>query len=198
MRHRFGPKRARPHVPSLPSDDADGADHARPGVARSGAVPSAHRHGADENCPVTGHQGWLGADERAGEPSESAPFWRGHLHFDVHLWGDPDPTGQNPLWDFSTTTELYREFVIAWAQNLGNIPNVNIGEGVWRQPTDDKRLGRLLVVPVAWAADISQEPWIVLPYATSTTDGVQVDTTVEMSFPDGSTSVAGVIVAPPP
>jgi hypothetical protein len=113
------------------------------------------------------------------------------------LWGDPDLTSVNNLQDFDTTIELYRELLGSFVRVLGNVPNVSIGEARWDQPTHDRRFGRLLIVPVGFYAAITDEPWISLPYATSTTAGVQVNATVVEDFPDGSSTSSGVIVAPP-
>jgi hypothetical protein len=124
-------------------------------------------------------------------------FWRAIIGFDAHLWGDPDPQAINPLFDFNTTIELYRELLGAFVRQMGGIPNMAIGEGHWDQPTDDKRLGRLLVVPVGFYADITDEPYILAPWATKAASGVQVHATVAVQFPDGTSTSSGVIIAPP-
>lgn len=53
------------------------------------------------------------------------------------------------------------------------------------------------MVPWSFAVNVADEPWIVLPYSTEAATGVQIHTTVEMAFPDGTTTVAGVIIQPP-
>ena len=83
------------------------------------------------------------------------------------------------------------------ARTLGNVPNCKIGEAFWRQDTNDDRDGRLLIVPISFAADISDEPYIFLPWATGTTSGVQAHITVEADFPDGMSTDVGIIIAPP-
>lgn len=85
----------------------------------------------------------------------------------------------------------------ALARNLGNVPNLRIGDARWDQPTDDKRYGRALILPFGFMADISDEPWITAPWATQSTSGVQVSATVIETFPDGTSTTSGVIVAPP-
>lgn len=161
---------------------------------------STHRARADDHPHRGRNPHGSAAYDGEGEPIEPTPFWRGFLGFDAHLWGEPDPSGVNPLHDFNSTIELYRELLGAIARRLGNVANVQvaINEGRWEQPTQDKRFGRKVVLPWSFAFNVADEPWIVLPFATATVPGVQVDTTIEMDFPDGSSTVVGVIVAPPP
>jgi hypothetical protein len=153
----------------------------------------AHRHreasGADHGHP---------AAARTGEPTAGAPFWRAILHFNVHIWGDVDPTGANPLLDFNNALELYRELLGSFYRNLGGAPNVRIGTARWEQPTDIKRSGRLLILPIGWACDITDEPYYIVPVANPGVPGasVQVSLTVTATAPDGSSSVSGPIVLP--
>jgi hypothetical protein len=118
--------------------------------------------------------------------------------FDAHIWGDVDPSGANPLYDFNTTLELYRELVGAFWRQLGGAPSLEHGESRWVQPTDDRRLGRMLVAPIAFFADLTDEPYVLLPYSTATSPGVQAHVTVEETSPDGSSTISvGPIIAPP-
>lgn len=120
------------------------------------------------------------------------------IQFEAHLWGDPDLTGVNALQDFNSCVELERELLTSLYDNCGNTPNVRVSDGRWEQPTHDLRFGRLLVVPFAIGTPVVDLPYVILPYATDTSSGVSIDTTVEVNWPDGSSTVVGVIVAPPP
>jgi hypothetical protein len=142
----------------------------------------------------------LGIQPMAGLISERPlkVFWRAIIGFDAHLWGDSDVTAINSLVDFNTTIELYRELLGAMVRVQGGIPNVSIGEARWDQPTDDRRAGRLLVVPIGFYADITDEPYVVVPWATQSTSGLQASITVTETVPDGSSSTSsGFIIAPP-
>jgi hypothetical protein len=120
------------------------------------------------------------------------------MWFEARIWGDPDPTGQNPLFDFDTSAEIHRELLGGMYTCLGGIPNIRSLDPRWEQSTDDNRLGRLLIAQVAFGSDVSAEPWISLPFATPTATGVQIHETVEAVSPDGSQSTTtGVIVVPP-
>ena len=139
----------------------------------------------------------IGIQPMAGDISQRPlkVFWRGIIMFDAHLWGDPDPSSQNSLFDFDTTIELYRELLGSMVRVQGGIPNVSIEQARWDQPTEDRRLGRLLIVPIGFYADISDEPYVVVPWATQSTSGLQADITV--SELNGSSTNSVVIVAPP-
>jgi hypothetical protein len=52
----------------------------------------------------------------------------------------------------------------------------------------------MLVVPIAFACDITDEPYILLPYSTATSAGVQV---VETLVDENSGETVGPIKAPP-
>jgi hypothetical protein len=87
--------------------------------------------------------------------------------------------------------------LVALAHNLGGPAAIRLYSARWDQPTDMVRRGRLLVVEVGFETPVTQEPYIVLPFSTATTSGVQIHATLEVVFPDGSSSVAGIIIAPP-
>lgn len=115
------------------------------------------------------------------------------------MWGDPDSQGANPLLDINSTVELYREVLGSLYRTQGGAPNVRIGNCRWVQPTDDNRLGRLLVLDVGIGVDVTDEPYFMVPVAAApATPGVSVDIalSVEMDFPDGSSTVAGPIDLP--
>lgn len=124
-------------------------------------------------------------------------FYFQRIMFDAHIWGDVDPSAANPLYDFNTTIELYRELVGAFWRQLGGAPSIEHGESRWSQPTDDRRLGRLLVAPIAFFADLTDEPYVLLPYSTTTSPGVQAHIDVIENFPDGSSTDSGTIIVPP-
>lgn len=94
--------------------------------------------------------------------------------------------------------ELYRELLGSFYRNLGGAPNIRIDRAQWSQPTNDVRRGRLLLLPIAWCCDIADEPYIIVPFANPGVPGssVQVDLTVQMQFPDGGTTLAGIIDLP--
>ena len=119
----------------------------------------------------------------------------------AYLWGDqPAVSTETDTWvSFNTAVEIEREFLVALSHNLGG-PAAVISSNMsaeWDQPTDDTRLGRLLVLTFAFETPVTQEPYIVLPFATASSSGAQVSATLETVFPDGSSSIAGVIVTPP-
>ena len=76
---------------------------------------------------------------------------------------------------------------------------MQIGRFEWRQPGNNNKLGRLLVGHVAWACDITDEPYYIVPIAQPGVPGesVQIDLTVVSENLDGSSTVAGVIDLPP-
>jgi hypothetical protein len=121
-------------------------------------------------------------------------FYFQRIMFDAHIWGDPDPAGANPLYDFNTAFELYRELVGAFYRNLGGAPSIIAGGARWEQPTDDRRLGRLLIAEIGFYNDLTDEPYVLLPYSTATSPGVQV---VETLVDETSGEQVGPIVAPP-
>jgi hypothetical protein len=131
-------------------------------------------------------------------------FWLRYLSFDAYIWGNESPAPSSPpvenpdLWySFSSAVELERELLISLAHNCGGPAAIRLGGYRWDQPADLQRLGRLLVVSFAIQTPVTQEPYTILPYATQTTSGVQVSATIEEVFPDGTSSIAGVIVIPP-
>ena len=130
-----------------------------------------------------------------GEPKVREQRW---LLFEAHLWGDPDPTNLNALQDFNACIELEAELLTALYDNCGGTPNIQHGEARFEQPTNDVRLGRLMILPFAIGTNVTDLPNIVLPYATDSSGGVTVVTTVQATWPDGQSTLAGSIIAPPP
>jgi hypothetical protein len=120
-----------------------------------------------------------------------------HLEHEAIIWGDPDPAGLNTTYDFSSTLELVREFVGALVRNLGNSPALRMDHAKFEQPEDVRKRGRYFRLPFAIKVPLVDEPFITLPFATQTTTGVTIDATIEEIFPDGSSTIAGVIQAPP-
>jgi len=129
------------------------------------------------------------------------PLYRRLMQFAAHCWGDDKPasTEQDLVYSLNSTVELEREFLVALAHNFGGpaaIVSADIS-GEWDQPTNMQRRGRLLIIRFAIETPVTQEPFITLPFSTASTSGVQVSATVAEVFPDGSSSVAGIIVTPP-
>jgi hypothetical protein len=74
-------------------------------------------------------------------------------------------------------------------RNAGNNPNLKIERSEWRQPTNQNRLGRLLVLHFSFDTPVTDEPWVVV------TAGASID--VELVSLDGShSSSAGIIHVP--
>ena len=120
--------------------------------------------------------------------------------FEAYLWGDDKPadgTEATTWYSFDSAVELERELLVALAHNLGGPAAIIQLGSTWDQPTDMNRRGRLLVTRFAFETPVTQEPYITLPYSTASTSGVQISTTIEMLWPDGTSTIAGVIVSPP-
>jgi hypothetical protein len=132
------------------------------------------------------------------------PFFRRIMHFAAHFWGDESPAPSNPptefdLWySFNTTIELEREFLGALMRNVGNDPAIYDGlHGEWVQPSDQNRLGRMLVLAFTIETPVTDEPWTILPFAQSSgASGVQIDVDTQMVFPDGTSTDQGTFVIP--
>jgi len=141
-----------------------------------------------------------GVQPISGRVAEVEPKFRftRWLSFEAHLWGDPDLSGTNGLQDFNACIELERELLTALYDNCGGTPNIRHSDSRIEQPSQDLRFGRLWILPFAIGTPVVDLSNVVLPFATATTAGVQVDTTVQANFPDGSSTEAGVIIAPPP
>ena len=119
------------------------------------------------------------------------------LCFEAHLWGDPDPTNVTALQDFNACLELEAELLTAIYDNCGGTPNVKHSDSRFEQPTQDVRLGRLFVLPFAIGTDVTDLPYTILPYATDASSGVSVHTTIEAVWNDGTSTIAGIVIAPP-
>jgi len=124
--------------------------------------------------------------------------------FEAHLWGDPTsslsspPTVAELVSGFDACQELQRELMNGLRIYAGNMPNLEFERSEYRQPTDDMRLGRLLVLHFAVEVPVSTLPAIPLSYSSVPVPGstFQVAATVEAVFPNGSSSVGGTIIAP--
>jgi len=163
-------------------------------------VPTAFRYGPAR--PLGGAAG--PTQFFTQQSSNPKTFWRRMMSFDAYCWGDPNPTPQTPpqenpdLWySFSSTTELERELLIALAHNVGGAAALQLEGARWEQPADLVRLGRLVILSFSFDTPVTQEPYTILPFATQTTSGVQVAATLEEVWPDGTSTIAGVIVVPP-
>lgn len=119
------------------------------------------------------------------------------LEFEAHLWGQPDLTNQNTLQDFNDCLELERELLTAMFDNLTNVPGIEIMGGRFEQPQNMNRLGRLYLLNFAIHTPVADNSYVILPFANPGPSGVSVVTQVSAVFADGSSSIAGVITAPP-
>jgi hypothetical protein len=153
-------------------------------------VPTGARY---ETARNVGNQGGVYPD------TNPKTFWRRILTFDALCWGDQPPAStESDLWvSYNTSVEIERELLIALAHNLGGPAAIRLYGARWEQPTDMNRRGRVLVVEFGFETPVTQEPYIVLPYSTVGGSGVQIHATIEAVFPDGQSSVAGIIIAPP-
>lgn len=121
-------------------------------------------------------------------------MWLEHA---AYIWGDPDATRTDTSYDFSSTLELVREFCGSLRRRLGNSPALRLDHARFDQPADITKRGRYFVLPFAFQVPLVDEPYITLPFATPTTSGVTIAATLEEIFPDGTSTIAGVITAPP-
>lgn len=118
------------------------------------------------------------------------PRYRRTLHFEAHLWGDPQPSPSSPptisdlTWDFSVCLELERELLLALATNLGGVCNVRPEGSEFRQPTNDVRLGRLLVLRFSVDTPIVEDALQVLPFSSVGTPGSTVAIGVGVTIVD--------------
>jgi hypothetical protein len=136
--------------------------------------------------------------------SNPKAVWRRIVGFDAYCWGDESPSMSSPpvenpdaWYGFSSATELERELLIALRNNLGGAAAISEMSARWEQSTDMLKLGRLLIVSFAFDTPVTQEPYVILPFASETASGVQVSATMEEVWPDGTSTIAGVIVTPP-
>lgn len=119
------------------------------------------------------------------------------LEHEARIWGDPDPADTDNTYDFSSTLELIREFVGSLQRRLGGKPAVRLDHSVFDQPSDVRKRGRAFILQFAFQVPLIDEPFVILPFATQTTTGVTIDATLKEVFQDGSSTIAGVIAAPP-
>jgi len=126
-------------------------------------------------------------------------WWRQWLHVEFHLWGNPDVTGVDRGADLDACFELMREVEYALLTVGEGIPNTRILAADFVQPTDLIRNGRLLVLSVEIAWNLSTDtPFTELAFATPTVPGVTIDAVVSEQNPVTSAlTPAGTIVAPP-
>lgn len=140
-----------------------------------------------------------GDEIRAYKPGDPAPARFGInpfprylrvMDFEAHLWGDPQPSPSNPptisdlTWDFSACFELERELLVALAANLGGVVNLRAHGSEFRQPTNDLRLGRLLVLRFTVDTPIVEDALVVLPFSSTGVPGTTVAIDVDVSIVD--------------
>jgi len=129
----------------------------------------------------------------------AAMWWRQWLEVEFYLWGSPDLTGVDRGTDFDSCFELMREVEYALITVGEGIPNVRILSSRFEQPTDLLRNGRLLIVAVEVAFNLSTDtPFTELLFASPTVPGVTIAGAVDEQNPvTGALTPAGTIVAPP-
>jgi hypothetical protein len=118
----------------------------------------------------------------------------------VWCWGDDDPNRVNPdpLYAFSTATELARQLIVALCDNQYGPAHVVVDRASWVQNTDVNRQGRVLELDVAVETFLVRDANIQMPVATNTTPGIQASVTVSGQSPDGSqTQAEATFVVPP-
>lgn len=141
----------------------------------------------------------------SNNPPMPKQFWTDAMGFDAYCWGNEDPAGAPPsgvtTYSYDSALELRRELLVALAQ-IGGIPEVQPGHWEWVDPAQYNRLGRMLKIEFTiWSPvnDTIIGPNVVVPFATDTSSGVQIDAIIQAISPDGSSTVqVGVIIAPPP
>jgi len=116
-------------------------------------------------------------------------LWSAWMILELHCWGDPDPMSVDRNYGFSTSMDLARQCLVALQACNGGVPRVNIRGSEWVQKTDVMRMGRVLVMNVAIETWITDDPPILMPARTDTTDGVKATVTVDATSPDGSSSI---------
>jgi hypothetical protein len=143
-----------------------------------------------------------GTSDGSGNSPPKRYFTTRH-HFEAWCWGDEDPnfaSTQNVLYSFDSALELRRVLTIAIVQ-LGGTPEMLRQDmrGRWEQPANIKKTGRMYVLSFSLKLGLDDNPYTFLPFATDTSSGIQISTTIVAVSPDGtSTTQMGTIVAPPP
>jgi hypothetical protein len=134
-------------------------------------------------------------------PTTGTRYFTTRHVLEAWCWGDEDPdfaTTGDTSYSFDSALELRREFVLGLVR-LGDVPELGSISGEWDQPANDKRSGRMYVLTFEVKLPLDDDAPIFLPFATDSTSGVQVVTTILATSPDqSSTQQMGVIVAPPP
>jgi hypothetical protein len=120
------------------------------------------------------------------------------LRLEAHCWGYDSDDPSKPLWGFSSSLELARQFIVALCDSNLGPANVRVLGGEWVQRTDINRQGRVLVVTVEIETWLTRDPAVQLPAATSTTPGVQATVGVSIENPITGTPTSGASFVVPP
>jgi hypothetical protein len=132
-------------------------------------------------------------------------YWTDEMAFEAYCWGDEDPAGAPPagsqLYSYNSAIELRRELAVALAQ-IGGIPEAQFGRYRWTPESGDtNRIGRVLTLEFALWSPVNDTiigPNVIVPFATDSSSGVQVDAAIVATSPDGSSTLqVGTIIAPP-
>jgi hypothetical protein len=110
--------------------------------------------------------------------------WSAWLSMRVECWGPEDPEGSDPLYSFSSTAELARQFLngLIYAQKESR-DSVQVEGSEWVQNVNLNRLGRKLVLRVSVQTYVAKDPPIFVPFQTPTTPGAVVDIVADLATP---------------
>lgn len=117
------------------------------------------------------------------DPTMLRSMW---IECEAHCWGYDDPSGNDPIYGFSTAIELWRQLFDAMQRINKGVPNVRDTGGQFVQVTDKNRNGRMLNVSFAIWSALVKDPPIYVPIKTATTPGADFDITASLESADGS------------
>lgn len=119
-------------------------------------------------------------------------LWSSWLLLSIHCWGDDDPKQVDPVYSFSSAIDLSRQALVSLQAANGGVPRVDIRGSEFVQKTDKNRMGRKLVLSVAIEVWVTDDPPIFMPPRTATTPGVHADVAIDVTSPDGSSTIQAV------
>ena len=125
------------------------------------------------------------------------PQWSWWQELEVYCWGDQDPANTSDLYSFSSATELARQFLNALSHATGGPARVQPDSAKWAQLTDVNRLGRVLVLGVSFERHVNLDPPIQVPVSSSTTAGIVMSLTANVTSPDGSSTISEAVFIVP-
>lgn len=130
------------------------------------------------------------------DPMSPELQWSAWLQVEAQLWGPEDPEGSDPLYSFSSTAELARQFLngLVYAQK-NSIDSVHVEGAEWVQNVNINRLGRKLVLQVDVQTYVAKDPPLFVPFETATTPGAVVDISAQISTPPAQSPASAVTEA---